>query len=155
MDPFAARVRDLLKGRRTAALATLQAGAPAASLVPFALLPGTALIHISAMAAHTRDLAADPRCALLVSASEDGAEDLRALPRVSLRATARTLDPDDPAYPAARAAYLARFPGSEGIFALGDFHLVALDLEEARAVLGFGAARTLDRAALVALTGPA
>jgi putative heme iron utilization protein len=148
MDPFLARVRSLLNSRATGALGTLHEDVPFVSLVPFALVPGAALIHISGLAAHTKDLQSDPRASLLVSAPEEGAEDLRALPRVTLQVEARLLEPGSPAHLEGRQAYLARFPSSEGIFDLGDFHLVALEFMSARAVLGFGQARTLTVAEL-------
>jgi heme iron utilization protein len=143
MDPFLQRVRDLLGARATGALGTLHEGAPFVSLVPFALQPGAALVHISGLAAHTRDLEADPRASLLVAEPEAGAEDLRALARVTLQVEARTLAPGSPEHAAGRTAYLARFPDSEGFFDLGDFRLVALRFRGARAVLGFAQARTL------------
>lgn len=143
MDPFLQQVRDLLGSRATGALATLHDGAPSVSLVPFALLPGAALIHISGLAAHTHDLVADPRASLLVSQPEEGAEDLRALARVALQAVARVLEPGSPEHESGRRAYLARFPGSEAFFGLADFRLVALEFRGARAILGFAQARTL------------
>lgn len=148
MDPFLARVRSLLNSRATGALGTLHQGAPFVSLVPFALVPGAALIHISGLAAHTKDLEADPRASLLVSAPEAGAEDLQALPRVTLQVEARVLEPGQPDHSEGRQVYLARFPSAEDFFELGDFRLVALDFRGARAVLGFGQARTLTAAEL-------
>lgn len=143
MDPFLVRVGALLLDRRTAALGTLHDGAPFVSLVPFALVPGAALVHISGLAAHTRDLETDPRASLLVSEAEEGAADLRALARVTLQVRARVLAPGDPVHAAGRAAYLDRFPDSGAFFDLGDFRLVALEFQSARAVLGFAQARTL------------
>ena len=151
MESFLVRVRDLLRGRATGALGTLHEGAPSVSLVPFALVTGGAVIHISGLAAHTKDLEVDPRASLLVAAPEEGAEDLRALPRVTLQVHARVLEPGIAAYEDGRRAYLDRFPGSEGIFGLGDFRLVALEFRGARAVLGFAQARTLSAAELEAV----
>lgn len=154
MDPFLSRVRELLTGRATAALGTLREGAPFVSLVPFALTPGAALVHLSGLAAHTRDLDADPRGSLLVAEAEAGAGDLRALARVTLEVRARVLEPEDPGYAEARKVYLGRFPDSADFFDLGDFRLVSLDFQEARAVLGFAQARTLSAADLrTALAG--
>jgi putative heme iron utilization protein len=148
MDVFLARVRDLLTRRATGALGTLQDGAPFVSLVPFALVPGAALIHVSGLAAHTRNLLADPRASLLVSDPEDSVEDVRSLPRVTLQVEARALEPGSTAHTEARRAYLARFSDPDGVFDLGDFQLFALEFRNARAVLGFGQARTLSAAEL-------
>lgn len=148
MDPFLARVAELVKDRRTAALGTLHEGAPFVSLVPFALVPGAAVVHLSGLAAHTKNLEADARASLLVADPDESVDDVRALPRVTLQVEARVLEPGSPEHARARQAYLARFPDSEGVFDLGDFRLIALAFHGARAVLGFGMARSLTAAEL-------
>ena len=63
---------SLVRSRTVAALGTLHAGAPFVSMVPFAVLPeGDAfVIHVSRLAAHTRDMIDDPRVSLLVMQPE-------------------------------------------------------------------------------------
>jgi len=87
-------LRQLLWGRRTAALATLQTlpGAesvpfttPAVSFVPYAI-DSTAqvlVLHVSALAAHTRNLRQSPAVSLLITAPEDAAQPVHALERVA------------------------------------------------------------------------
>src|SRR5690606_41957142 len=61
--------RTLLRTARFGALATLDPadGAPLATRVAVATdMDGTPLILVSALSAHTKALAADPRCSLLV-----------------------------------------------------------------------------------------
>ena len=63
-----ATVRRLMREARTAALATLQrrSGHPFGSLTTVACEPdGTPILLLSTMAAHSRNLAADPRASLL------------------------------------------------------------------------------------------
>ena len=75
-------LRQLLWQRRTAALATRdEAGAPAVSLVPFAVCPALQclVIHVSALSPHTAQLQADPRAAVLVDAGEVDGDPVHAL----------------------------------------------------------------------------
>ncbi|MGA8392877.1 MAG: pyridoxamine 5'-phosphate oxidase family protein, partial [Burkholderiaceae bacterium] len=68
-------LRDLITGRRVAALGTVDASDPAqtfVSMVPYAVWPGgpAMVVHVSALAAHTRNLQAQPRASLLVMDTE-------------------------------------------------------------------------------------
>ena len=57
-------LRTLLRGHRIAALGTLgEDGQPFVSMVPFAVEPVSAslVIHVSGLAAHTRNLQTTPR----------------------------------------------------------------------------------------------
>ena len=153
-----AQLRELLTGRVTAALGTLHAGAPYVSLVPFALLSDIPafVIHVSRLAAHTQDMLTEPRVSLLISAGEQPGVSALALPRITLLGTARPLAHDAPEYPAARQAYMARFPDAAAMFNLGDFSLFLIVPSEARWIAGFAQARTLTPAALArALRGGA
>jgi heme iron utilization protein len=148
-----ATLTDLVASSRQAALGTVHAGAPFVSMVLYALMRDAgaapaALIHVSKLAAHTRHLLAEPRAALLITRPDLGDSDPQALPRVTLSGLARPLGLTDPTYAAARAAYLARLPTQEHLFALTDFTLFRIELREARFVGGFARALTLDAAAL-------
>jgi len=145
MDPdTAASLRRLLAARSVAALATLHHGEPAVSMTPFVLPPGAAhlVIHVSALATHTRDMLAHPRVGVLVTADE-GACAPQALPRVSLQADAEPLARGTAAADEARAQYLARFPDAEITFSLADFSLFVLRPVSARLVAGFARAHSL------------
>lgn len=144
----AENLRDLLASRKTAALGTLHDGAPYVSMVPFALLQdGSAfVIHVSRLAAHTQDMLVEPRVSLLISGSEQTGTSPLGVPRVTILGTARQLAHDAPEYPAARQAYLARFPDAAALFSLGDFSLFAITPAEARWIAGFAQARTLTPA---------
>ena len=147
-------LRELLQAQRTASLGTLdEHGAPFVSMVPYALLPATGelVVHVSGLAAHTRNLERQPRAALMVCQAEVAGEPVHALARVSMDVTALPC----PAGSAEHAAYLARFPEAEPMTALGDFRFVRLQPIGARQVAGFGAARSLDAAELRAAIGPA
>jgi putative heme iron utilization protein len=146
MDDAAARMlRRLLDERPVAALGTLHRGEPAVSMVPFVLPRGDTrlVVHVSALAPHTRDMREHPRVGLLVMAEPGDGVTPQALPRVALQADATTLPRDGADHAAARAAYLERFPDAAVTFELGDFSLVALRPVSARLVAGFGRAEAL------------
>lgn len=156
-ESLAAVLRSLLLDRPTAALATLHAGRPAASLIPFAVHIGPAglrlVTHVSGLAAHTREMRSCPEVCLLISAADDTAEMPQALARVSIPARAEFIAADHPDQAELAAAYLGKFPEAAPLFQLGDFSIVALVPESGRLVAGFGRAVTLDPDALSAAVG--
>ncbi|MCM2252332.1 MAG: pyridoxamine 5'-phosphate oxidase family protein [Ramlibacter sp.] len=150
-------LRALLQAHRVAALGTLSdEGQPFVSMVPFALVPalGCFVIHVSALAAHSRFLAARPAVSLLVMQRENPDEPVHALPRATLEGRARVLEPGSEDGQVCKAAYLQRFPEAEPMTQLGDFSFVAIDIQGARQVAGFGAARSVDAQEVRLALGP-
>jgi len=151
-------LRSLLASQRVAALGTLGAdGFPFVSMVPFAVEATSAqvVIHVSGLAAHSRNLQAAPRVSLLVMQAEVAGEPVHALPRVTLEGLATVLRRDSAEWSRARDAYLARFPDAQPMTELGDFMFVGIAVQGARQVAGFGAARSLDADAITQALRPA
>ncbi|HWA79316.1 MAG TPA: DUF2470 domain-containing protein [Acetobacteraceae bacterium] len=151
-DPssLAATVRRLIRHTRSGVLATLQpsgeGGAPFASLVTPAAAPDLSpLLRLSRLARHTRNLAADPRCALFLAGPAHG-PDPQTAPRVSLLGTAAPL----PDAPALEARWLALHPYAQAYAGLADFSLWRITVTEAHLVGGFGAITRLQPADLFA-----
>src|SRR5687768_5151301 len=95
-DTARALARRLLRAASRAALASLepQTGWPYGSLVTVAAtLEGMPLLLVSGLSLHTRALAADPRCSLLLDAP--GAGDPLANPRLTVFGRAEFLDRND------------------------------------------------------------
>ena len=154
--PAGAALRALLQAPRIAALGTLDdEGAPFVSMVPFAVVPslGCLVLHVSALAAHSRHLRQRPRVSLLVMQPEVPGEPVHALPRLTLQAEASVPAPESAAWQACRAAYLDRFPEAAFMTELGDFAFVAVHPGHGRHIAGFGAARDVDRMELDAALG--
>lgn len=150
-----ATVIQRLCQQRQAALATVAAdGAPHVGMVAFAIEPdGSALLlHLSTLAAHTRQLLAEPRVSLLL-ADPDSPEvdDVQTLARITIYGHAQPLAPDDVRYASCRAAYLRRFAAAEMRFGFADFVLVRVVVDQARFVGGFAQARTVTQAQLTDL----
>lgn len=153
MEPeIAQQLASLIRAQRWAALATLGTDGPEVSHVAYAVegaFEGV-LLHLSQLAAHTRQLLADPRASLAIGEPDDGRADPQTLARVTLFGAVEALARDSDAYSAARAIYLARLPQAEPLFGFGDFQLFRLRPLRARFVGGFARARSFDRAALQA-----
>lgn len=139
------KLRELVEAQTVASLGTLHEGAPYVSMVPFALLAGAPafVIHVSGLAAHTRDMLANPQVSLMVMAVPSPEVPPQALARVTFQGEAAPIPEDAPIHRAAKHAYLARFPSSAQTFELGDFALFAIRPTSARFVGGFAQAKTL------------
>jgi heme iron utilization protein len=137
-------LRDLVRQRRTGSLGTLHNGEPSVSMVPFAVTGDSRFIlHVSGLAAHTRDMLSHPRVSLMITAAEDEATMPQALPRMTVDGVARQVTGDAADYAESREAYLGRFPQSEPMFGLGDFSLFAIEPASIRLIAGFAQAWTL------------
>ena len=141
---------ELIRARRWAALATQGADGPEASWVAY--IPEVDfsgfLLHLSALAAHTRNLLANPRAGLAISAPERGDEDPQTLARVTIQGEVAILAKDSEDYRSAARRYQERLPASVPRFGFGDFHLLRLTPLPVRFVGGFARAYTLDGSGL-------
>ena len=143
----------LLRQQPVAALATLRNGEPQVSMVPFSVLPASGLlvVHVSALALHTKNMQRAPRVSLMVMAPPTPGVAPQALPRVTLQCRAERCPPDHALYAAARQVHVARFPQAEPLFTFADFSLFLMAPRQARLVPGFGQATSLVQPALGAL----
>lgn len=148
-------LRDLLRTQQVAALGTLHQGQPYVSMVPFALLPGGTdfIIHVSQLAAHTKDMLASPQVSLLVIALPTPEVMAQELARITVQGEAVQLAGGTPEQAAAKAAYLARFPQSEMMFGFSDFSLFKIVPESIRFVGGFAQATTISPETLAEVLG--
>jgi len=132
----------IVRDQRQAALATLADGAPSVSMVAAVAEPGwgSLLLHLSELAAHKRNLRADPRCSLLLVEPGDGPAELLQRRRVALDGTAELLDKESADYAAAKACYLTALPRHAMMFGLADFDLVRVTVTGGLLNAGFGQA---------------
>lgn len=149
-DEVRRQARTLVRSARFGALATLDpgTGAPLATRVALATdIGGTPLILVSGLSAHTKGLAADPRCSLLVG--EPGKGDPLAHPRMSMACQARRLERGTTRHARAERRYLARQPKAKLYAGFADFALYRLEIEGASLNGGFGKAYALSRSDLL------
>jgi putative heme iron utilization protein len=154
MDPAqAAALRSLLEEQEIAALGTSHQGEPFVSMVPYALLPGGRgfVIHVSRLAAHTKDMLASPAVSLLVVAERAPTVPAQARARVTIQADARACTDGDQDHAAAGAAYLLRFPQSAQMFGFADFSLFVLAPRTVRFIGGFAQATSLTAETLAGI----
>ena len=132
-------LRQLLETERHGVLASLSArhaGWPFASVTPYAIdATGRPALLLSDLAEHTRNVRADARVSLLVQDSA-ALHDPQAGSRLTLLGRVEPFNGGDAA--AAQARYLERHPQSADYFALSDFRLYVLRIQEARFISGFG-----------------
>ncbi|PKM42061.1 MAG: pyridoxamine 5'-phosphate oxidase [Gammaproteobacteria bacterium HGW-Gammaproteobacteria-1] len=141
------RLLALLQQRRWAALATADgAGTPMASMVGYVCGANAAVIylHLSRLAAHTGNLLANGKAALVIGEDDGDTGDPQELARVTLQGRAVAVHRDSDEYRAARDRYLQRLPASERLFDFPDFTLFRLDVDGARFVGGFAQARSFS-----------
>ena len=137
-------VQSLLHTTRVGMLATIGEAFPLASAVPFVSLQGWAdlLVHISTLAAHTRNLLRDPRLSLLVMERDAPEKNPLALKRLILQGTANPIEAQSSTYDLLARQFTERFPDAAVTMALADFQLWQLHIQTAQFIAGFGRAYT-------------
>lgn len=139
--------RRLVRGAIAATLATAVEGQPFAALVTPATAPDLSpLLLLSSLSEHTRQLRAEPRCALLFTGGAEGPNPQTA-PRVTLTGLAEPV-PEAEA-PALKARWLAKHPYAALYADFGDFALWRIRPGGALLVGGFARATRLRRAELL------
>ncbi len=135
----AERSRTLMAIGTAASLATMSTecpGFPFGSLVAYAVDErGRPVLCLSDLAEHSRNLAADPRASLLVTAPEDGADDRLALSRVTLVGEMEMLAGAE--RDAALDLYESNHPNAFYV-RFDDFSVYRLEVSAIRYVGGFG-----------------
>jgi hypothetical protein len=149
------QARRVLRGAVTASLATLGPdGAPHCSLVLVACRPdATPILLLSQLSAHTKNIAHDPRVALMADSAPEREDPLDRARITVLGSAART---DDTAQRAAdRARFLAKHPPAALYADFGDFAFFAVTAREGHFVGGFARARAIAADALAVPEAPA
>jgi len=140
-----AEARLLLRSVRAGGLATLdsETGEPFVSLVNVATdQDGTPLLLLSTLAAHTRNLAADPRVSLLLA--QTGKGDPLAHARLTVTGTAKPCGEGE-----GRRRFLARHPKSALYADFPDFAFFRIEPRSGHLNGGFGKAARLSRSELL------
>ena len=138
------QARKLLRAARQGCLATAVDGQPFAALVTPATAPDLSLLlFLSSLSEHTRHLRAEPRCALLVSGTAEGANPQTA-PRVTVTGLAEKIEDE-----ALMARWLAVHPYAALYAGFADFALWRIRPVSALLVGGFARAARLHQAELL------
>ncbi len=135
-------IQQLLHNTTIASLATQGAQAPECSMAPYALFEGDVLLHLSALARHTNNIALSSQVGLMICTPETTQSSPLALPRISLQGTIKSVAKDD--FQRAKAAYLKHIPDAEPLFSFADFSLYRISVESIHWVGGFGSARKIS-----------
>jgi putative heme iron utilization protein len=137
-------LQQLIHTRMTAALGTLHQGAPFVSMVTYAVAgDGSFILHVSRLAAHTRDRLVNSDVSLLITESEASGKMPQALARVTVQGRAEMFDRDSETNIDAQEVYLSRFQDAAPLFEFSDFNIFIIKPVSARVVAGFGQAVTI------------
>jgi hypothetical protein len=146
-DGHGFEARRLIRGAASATLATVAEGQPFASLVTPAAAPDLSpLLWLSTLSEHTRQLKAEPRCALLFTGEAETANPQTA-PRVTLTGLAEPVPEAE--VRALKARWLARHPYAALYADFADFSLWRIRPGGALLVGGFARATRLRLAELL------
>jgi len=149
-DPEArALARKLIVGARYGALGVIEPGTQVPLVTRIAVgtdEAGAIVMLASDLSFHSKALAADPRCSVLVG--EPGKGDPLAHPRLTVIGRMATLAQDDPVRGALRARWLEQHPKAQLYVDFPDFRFYRLAAERAHLNGGFGKAYVLDAANL-------
>ncbi len=147
MSEAIARARDAIAHFRThlstVVLGTASAEGEPDSSVAAALVAadGDFVIYISGLAAHTRNLRANPRGSILLVEPESPATQPLARRRLTFACTADPVTRESAAHTAFVTAFRTKFgPVIDVVAGLPDFQFVRLVPQRGRVVIGFGAA---------------
>lgn len=142
-----AAARALFDRESHGVLCTLHAdlgGWPFGSIVPYAVLPGgDAVVFLSDIAEHTKNLLRDARASVFV-ADPAARSQPQAGTRLSILVRARPLAAGQES--AGEACYFARFPQAQGMRSAHGFRVWILEVERVRWIAGFGEMGWIDRA---------
>jgi len=134
--------RELMHGRDRAVLCTALAGGdgqPYGSLVATAPdADGSPLLFLSDLAEHAKNLAQDPRAALVFTTAESEADPLDR-PRATVLGRLARVDDEDKL-----RRYVARHSAAEQYRSFRDFHLYRMEVARVHVVAGFGVIRWID-----------
>src|SRR5258708_7536891 len=116
-------IATLIRSQRQAALGTLRDNVPFVSMVAYAVEPdfGGFLLHLSRLAAHSRELWAAPQWWLRICEPDDGRDEVETVARITLASVPTPIPAASAEHAAARACYLARLPAAEMLFDFPDF----------------------------------
>jgi len=147
MAEAAWQARRLLRAARVASLATVSQGQPFVALVtPATAADLSVLLFLSSLSEHTRQLRAEPRCALLVSGAAEGANPQTA-PRLTVTGLAEPVV-DAAQHGALKARWLAVHPYAALYADFADFGLWRIRPMGGNMVGGFARATRLRQAEL-------
>jgi hypothetical protein len=137
------QARQLLRAARVATLATSADGQPFAALVTPATAPDLSpVLWLSSLSEHTRHLAAEPRCALLVTGPAVD-ENPQTAPRLTVTGLAERIE-----NPQLKSRWLAVHPYAALYADFADFSLWRIRLMGGQFVGGFARATRLKQADL-------
>ena len=142
MHDIAFSAKQLSRAQHSGVLgthSTSMPGYPFGSVVPFYLNPaGDAIIYISDIALHTRNIKANEKVSLTIF--DPSMDDSQANGRVTLMGDCARIDADE-----VKAQYFRLFPQAKDYEKMHDFHFYAIRAQRIRYIGGFGKIHWIDK----------
>jgi len=140
-NDWKADIQILLNNTRTAFLSTQGDKSPETSMCPYAVFQGDIVLHLSALAKHSKNLINSNQVGLMVCTPESPGNSPLALPRLSFTGQIQTVpEAEQVDY---QKAYLQNIPDAEPLFSFPDFTLYRFKVGAVFWVGGFGKARQI------------
>jgi len=147
LEDISTRYHELLASQQTLLLSTTSVtGVPDVSYAPFVRdNTGVFYIFVSEMACHTANLLNNPQASILFIRQEAESRNLFARERAVLNCHVKEIGRNDSGYTDRLQDLQDKFGEVVGVLrALSDFHLLALQPESGRYVMGFGRAFSVN-----------
>ncbi|WP_038247695.1 pyridoxamine 5'-phosphate oxidase family protein [Ghiorsea bivora] len=140
-NDWKAGIQTLLSNTRIAFLSTQGDISPETSMCPYAVFQGDMVLHLSALAKHSKNLSNSQHAGLMICTPESADFSPLALPRLSFTGHIEAVPEDEQA--AYKKAYLQNIPDAEPLFSFPDFTLYRFKASAVFWVGGFGKARQI------------
>lgn len=136
-----ADIQTLLTNTRIVFLSTLAGDMPESSMCPYAIYQGDIIIHLSALAKHSKNIAKHANVGLMICSPETPHNSPLALPRLSFTGNIEAVPESDIA--TYQSMYLKNIPDAEALFSFPDFTLYRIQPLTISWIGGFGQARKI------------
>jgi len=141
-DNWQEEVSQLLQQCRIGFLATVGEHGPETSMAPFAIYQGSIVLHLSALARHTKNITKHANVGFMICTPETAGNSPLSLPRLSLQGNISLISSE--CFEAAKQDYLKWIPDAELLFSFEDFKLFQITPSHIQWVGGFGSARKVS-----------
>ncbi|HIP07349.1 MAG TPA: hypothetical protein EYG66_05725 [Mariprofundaceae bacterium] len=140
-NDWEADIQTLLNNTRIAFLSTQGDKSPETSMCPYAVFQDDVVLHLSALAKHSKNIQQHTQVGLMICSPETPDKSPLALPRLSFTGHIETVPEAEQAdY---QKAYLQSIPDAEPLFSFPDFTLYRIQPLSVSWVGGFGKARKI------------
>lgn len=131
----------LLANTRIGFLSSQGERSPETSMCPYATYHGDIVLHLSALAKHSKNIQNNTNVGFMICTPENPKNSPLSLARLSLTGTIKAVPPKEHAH--YQKAYISNIPDAGALFSFPDFTLYHLEVHNIQWIGGFGKARKI------------